>query len=143
MGSEAGVALDSPKLQEVLDGVAGGKIQLPDFQREWKWDDDRIRALLATVTLDYPLGVVMTLATGGNAQFKARPLAGTEVSVDRVPEQLLLDGQQRLTSLYQALRSDQPVETVDARGRKLQRWYYIDIAASVRAGADREDAIVS
>jgi len=40
-------------------------------------------------------------------------------------EQLLLDGQQRLTSLYQALRAEQPVATVDARGRKLERWYYM------------------
>lgn len=120
-GVGAGVALDSPSLQAVLNDVASGKIQLPDFQREWKWDDDRIRALLATVTLDYPLGVVMTLATGGEAQFKARPLAGTQVGADQVPEQLLLDGQQRLTSLYQALRADQPVATVDARGRRLER----------------------
>jgi uncharacterized protein with ParB-like and HNH nuclease domain len=67
------VALDGPSLGKMLDDVAAGRIQLPDFQREWKWDDDRIRALLATVTLDYPLGVAMTLETGGEAQFKARP----------------------------------------------------------------------
>lgn len=50
------VALDSPKLRDLLKNVASGKIQLPDFQREWKWDDERIRALIATVTLNYPLG---------------------------------------------------------------------------------------
>ncbi len=68
------MALDGPSLGKMLDDVAAGRIQLPDFQRQWKWDDDRIRALLATVTLDYPLGVAMTLETGGDAQFKARPL---------------------------------------------------------------------
>ncbi|MFD7063516.1 DUF262 domain-containing protein [Streptomyces sp. NPDC059906] len=127
----------------MLDDVAAGRIQLPDFQRQWKWDDDRIRALLATVTLDYPLGVAMTLETGGDAQFKARPLHGTGVQPHVVPEQLLLDGQQRLTSLFQALRSDRPVETTGARNKPLKRWYYIDIAKAVDEAADRDEAIVS
>ncbi|KIX79021.1 hypothetical protein SF23_03190 [Streptomyces sp. MBRL 10] len=127
----------------MLDDVAAGRIQLPDFQRQWKWDDDRIRALLATVTLDYPLGVAMTLETGGDAQFKARPLHGTEVQPHAVPEQLLLDGQQRLTSLYQALRSDRPVETTGTRNKPLRRWYYIDIVKAVDEAADRDEAIVS
>lgn len=137
------VALDGPSLGRMLDDVAVGKIQLPDFQRQWKWDDDRIRALLATVTLDYPLGVAMTLDTGGEAQFKARPLYGTVVKPGIVPEQLLLDGQQRLTSLFQALRSDRPVETSDARNKPVQRWYYIDISLAVNEESDRDEAIRS
>ena len=40
------MALDSPKLRELLKNVAAAKIQLPDFQREWKWDDERIKALM-------------------------------------------------------------------------------------------------
>ncbi|WP_258527745.1 DUF262 domain-containing protein [Streptomyces sp. NBRC 110611] len=137
------MALDGPSLGKMLDDVAAGRIQLPDFQRQWKWDDDRIRALLATVTLDYPLGVAMTLETGGEAQFKARPLHGTEVDPAVVPEQLLLDGQQRLTSLFQALKSKRPVETTGARSKPLRRWYYIDIAKAVDDTADRDEAILS
>src|SRR5690242_3121257 len=121
--------LDSPDLRDLLAMADVGEIQLPDFQRPWKWDDDRILSLLATVTLGYPLGVMMTLETGGpGTRFKPRPLAGTNVRVGVEPEQLLMDGQQRLTSLYQALRSYKPVDTMDARGKRLQRWYYIDIA---------------
>jgi hypothetical protein len=58
---------ESPPLSpsELLDDVHVGKMQLPDFQRPWKWDDERIISLLATVTLGYPLGVVMTLRSGG------------------------------------------------------------------------------
>ncbi|UQA92034.1 DUF262 domain-containing protein [Streptomyces halobius] len=137
------MALDGPSLGKMLEDVAEGRIQLPDFQRQWKWDDDRIRALLATVTLDYPLGVAMTLETGGEAQFKARPLHGTGVDPVVVPEQLLLDGQQRLTSLFQALKSERPVETTGARNKPLRRWYYIDIAKAVDDTADRDEAILS
>ncbi|MEU4446503.1 DUF262 domain-containing protein [Actinosynnema sp. NPDC050801] len=137
------MALDSPKLRELLKNVAAAKIQLPDFQREWKWDDERIRALIATVTLDYPLGVVMTLETGGAAQFRARTLAGVEGDAGVVPDLLLLDGQQRLTSLVQALYLNRPVATVDARDRKVERWYYLDIDKAIDPEADRDDAVVS
>lgn len=137
------VALDSPKLRDLLKNVAAGKIQLPDFQREWKWDDERIRALIATVTQNYPLGVVMTLETGGAAQFRARALAGVKVDPGVGPDLLLLDGQQRLTSLVQALYLDQPVATVDARERKIERWYYLDIDKAINPEVDREDAVVS
>jgi uncharacterized protein with ParB-like and HNH nuclease domain len=70
--------LDSPSLGQLLGMVRTGQIQLPDFQRPWKWDDDRILSLLATVTLGYPLGVLMTLETGGpGTRFKPRPLNAT------------------------------------------------------------------
>jgi hypothetical protein len=57
------------------------------------------------------------------------------------PEQLLLDGQQRLTSLFQALMSGQPVETMDPRGKRLKRWYYIDIERALGDEGDREESI--
>ncbi|MFR9751412.1 DUF262 domain-containing protein [Nocardia sp. 004] len=137
------MALDSPKLQDVLKQIRAGAMQLPDFQRDWKWDDQRIRELIATITLDYPMGVVMTLETGGKSPFRARPLTGAETAQPTEPDLLLLDGQQRLTSLFQALYMDVPVRTTDARGNELHRWYYIDIEKAVGPSADRDDAIVS
>jgi hypothetical protein len=137
------MALDSPKLSKVLKDVAAGKMQLPDFQREWKWDDTRIRELISTVTLDYPLGVVMTLETGGNSPFRTRTLTGAENADAVAPDLLLLDGQQRLTSLFQALHLDRPVLTTDARNKSLKRWYYVDIRKAVEAAADRDSSIVS
>ncbi|MET8972002.1 GmrSD restriction endonuclease domain-containing protein [Streptomyces hydrogenans] len=137
------MALDNPDLKDVLKDVASGVLQLPDFQRDWKWDDERIRALIATVTLKYPLGVVMALHTGGASPFKARTLEGAKGGEGRTPDLLLLDGQQRLTSLFQALHQDGPVETRDGRGKDLRRWYYVDIAKAVGTPADRDDAIVS
>ncbi|MFJ2805055.1 DUF262 domain-containing protein [Kitasatospora sp. NPDC087271] len=127
----------------MLEDVGTGKVQLPNFQREWKWDDERIKALIATVTQGYPLGVIMTLSTGGQPQFQPRSLAGVELHAEVVPDDLLLDGQQRTTSLFQALCRNEPVETADARGRPLRRWYYINMEAAVSEGIDREDAIVS
>ncbi|WP_314224098.1 GmrSD restriction endonuclease domain-containing protein [Streptomyces zaehneri] len=136
-------ALDNVKLKDVLADVASGSLQLPDFQRNWKWDDDRIRAIIATVTLDYPLGVVMTLQTGGATRFRSRTLTGARPDGDPAADLLLLDGQQRLTSLFQALWLDAPVETADARNKPIERWYYVDIAKAVGPAADRDEAILS
>ncbi|MEU5552122.1 DUF262 domain-containing protein [Micromonospora sp. NPDC047793] len=137
------MALDSPKLQKLLKDIESGVLQLPDFQREWKWDDQRIRELIATVTLDYPLGVVMTLETGGRKPFRPRTLTGAEAGRSIIPDLLLLDGQQRLTSLFQALHLSQPVRTVDDRNKELERWYYVDITKAVGSSTDRDEAIVS
>jgi hypothetical protein len=131
-------------LSDLVTEARTGEIQLPDFQRPWKWDDERIMSLLATVALGYPLGVMMTLETGGSElQFKARPIEGADIPDGATPAELLMDGQQRLTSLLQALASEDPVDTKDARGKKLLRWYYVDIERVLGPNADMKDAIVS
>lgn len=136
---------DSPALSEVLERVHGGRIQLPDFQRNWTWDDARIVSLLATVVLNYPMGVVMTLRTSSDStiRFKARTLEGAPDGLAGREQELLLDGQQRLTSLYRVLRSGSPVTTKDTRSNEVRRWYYIDIDKALEADADIEDAICS
>jgi len=137
------VTFQSPDypLHQLLSETRKLAIQLPDFQREWKWDDEHIRSLLASVSQGYPIGVMMMLETDpANTSFASQPLAGTEGS--RSPDLLLLDGQQRLTSLFQAIASGKPVDTTDSKGKKLKRWYYIDMRA-VLANGDREEAILS
>ena len=118
---------------------------MPDFQRGWVSDDDHIRSLLASVSLSYPIGAVMTLTSGNpDVNFKARLLEGVEAATAVAPDVLLLDGQQRLTSLFQALRSQAPVQTRDRRGKELRRHYYASIGGCIEASSDREeDGIVS
>ncbi len=89
--------------------------------------------------LQKPAGVT----PGGESPFRARTLTGAGPEHGRAPDLLLLDGQQRLASLFQALSLDMPVETADARGRAVERWSYVDIAKAVQAPADRDEAIVS
>ena len=132
------------ELSELMKSIRKGTIQLPDFQREWKWDDDRIKSLLASISLGYPVGILMMLEVGGgDIDLAAKPLAGAEHYATQDPGRLLLDGQQRMTSLYQALASGQPVQTNDGRRRRLSRWYYIDIDKALADPGDREEAIIS
>jgi hypothetical protein len=136
---------DSPdiNLGSLLADIAAGKMQLPDFQREWKWDDDRIRSLLASVSLGYPVGVLMMLEVDEQVRFAPKPIAGAVIPAGTTPQRLVLDGQQRLTSLFQALKLGRPVDTTDPRGKRLRRWYYLSMAASLDPDGDREEAIAS
>ena len=108
------------------------------------WEDERIRSLLASISLGYPIGAVMMLRAGGESvRFKQRPLEGAPTPAQRDAERLILDGQQRLTSLFQSLHLDRPVLTRDQRGREIERWYYVDMRRALDPNADREEAVVS
>src|SRR5512142_2843015 len=90
-------------LNKLLEDCHAGVIQLPDFQRSWVWDEDRIKSLIASVSRAFPVGALMSLETGGSVDFKPRVVEGAPASAKAVaPRSLLLDGQQRMTSLYQA-----------------------------------------
>ena len=130
-------------LEALLKECESGVLQLPDFQRSWVWDDDRIRSLLASISQGFPVGALMSLETGGEVDFKPRPVQGAPAAaVARKPATLLLDGQQRMTSLYQTTLRHQVVETITVRQVRVKRWYYIDIRMALDADAVRQDAIV-
>ncbi len=131
------------RLEDLLRDCAKGEIKLPEFQRSWVWDEERIRSLIASISLSFPVGALMTLETGGPVDFKHRPIQGAPDSANAERARyLLLDGQQRMTSLYQTCLRNQVVETVTARNKKVKRWFYIDIKAALSPDIDRESAIV-
>lgn len=135
---------DEIPLGHILEQARTGDLQLPDFQRGWVWDDQHIRSLLASVSVSYPIGAVMTLQTGNaDVRFRPRLLEGVEPDVRKAPDLMLLDGQQRITSLYLVLKSEKPVPTTDTRGKDMLRRYYANIRACLLVDGDREEAIVS
>ena len=138
-------AFDSTKtsLSELLKDISFGKIQLPDFQRGWVWDDDHIKSLLVSIARSFPVGAIMLLEAGGDAQFKERPIEGVQLTNPSRAEKLILDGQQRLTSLTQVLMSKEPVKTYDHRKKILNQYYYIDIGKALLGEENYEDAIIS
>lgn len=131
-----------PALKDVLDDIAAGRTQLPDFQRGWVWDDNHIRSLIASLSLSYPIGAVMFLEAGG-VPFKPRLFAGVHLQPAPKPKTLVLDGQQRLTSMYLSLRSGQPVPTRTEKGADIRRIYFLDMTKCLDPEADREEAVVS
>lgn len=135
---------DSTKrlLPEILSEIEKGSIQLPDFQRGWVWDDQHIRSLLVSIARSFPVGAVMLLETGGEARFQVRPIEGVALPSGNVnAELLILDGQQRLTTLTQVLALKNPVKTRTDKGRPIQRHYYWNIQVALEGGDRLEEAI--
>src|SRR4051794_37519960 len=101
-------------LHSLLRECGVGKIQLPDFQRSWVWEEDRILSLIASVSSAFPIGALMTLESKhGSTLFARRRIEGAPLAAeDMTPNELLLDGQQRMTSLYQACLRREVVETI-------------------------------
>lgn len=132
-----------PNIGELLGNIRTGKIQLPDFQRGWVWDDNRIRALIASISMSYPIGAIMTMEVSDETKFFPRFFEGVESKTPIIPEVLVLDGQQRLTSLYLSLIFKGAVKTKTEKNQEILRYYYLDMAGCLNPEIDRVDAITS
>ena len=124
--------LIQPTLSDVLRDARDGKLQLPDFQRGWVWEEDAIASLIASVARRVPVGALLTLKTGGGILFAPRVVEGAPAATVE-PDELLLDGQQRVTSLFQALVRTVPVDTRTAQGRKRTIFFYFNIERALEA----------
>lgn len=133
---------DNELLSSLLDKVENHDIQLPDFQRGWVWEDNRIKALLASLTLKYPVGAIMLLESGGDFHFKCKNIEGSGDEYKN-PESMILDGQQRMTSTFQAMRSKNAVSTWSDQKKAIKRFYYLDIEKALNTTTDTIDAIIS
>lgn len=132
------------ELGEYLTWTRSGDIQLPDFQRGYKWEDERIRQLLVTVLRGHPLGAVMLLKSDNKqVRFKPRAIEGVELTPGKAAKFLLLDGQQRLTSLTQALSGNGAVATKDSRGKLLDRRYLIHMETALGDANRVDEAVIS
>ena len=139
------ITSNNESIADILKSIDDGKTQLPDFQRGWVWEDGRIRALIASISNGYPIGAAMFLQTGGeDIHFKYRLFEGVDKSKENVePERLVLDGQQRNTSIYRAMYSKKPVETTDNKKKPIKRFYYLHIPTCLDTLTDRIDAVLS
>lgn len=128
---------------DILKDINNGAVQLPDFQRGWVWDDYRIRSLIASISNSYPVGALMFLEYGGESvRFKYRPFNGLQNQ--EKPDILVLDGQQRLTSIFSSMFFKKSVDTkIEKSNKEIKRYYYLDIEKCLDSSVDRVDAIIS
>ncbi|ROQ97828.1 hypothetical protein EDE04_4339 [Streptomyces sp. 2132.2] len=87
----------------IVTRIQNREIALPDFQRDFVWDSARTAELLGSIMSRYPVGTLLFWEQGDGQPFASRSFDGAPNTSNNQPSVLVLDGQQRLTSLYQAL----------------------------------------
>ncbi|MBK6856124.1 MAG: DUF262 domain-containing protein [Microthrixaceae bacterium] len=101
------------KVRELVDMIERGELQLPEMQRRYVWTQTKVRDLLDSLYRGYPSGIILAWKAPHGAEVETRAFA-VDANPDAEASLLLLDGQQRLTSLSAVLRG----EKVKVRGRK-------------------------
>lgn len=91
------------KVQTILDQIDLGSIALPKFQRGYVWNRDQVRGLMASLYRQHPVGSLLVWETRTEG---AEARGGGTLQAGSV--RLLLDGQQRITTLYGIIRGKPP-----------------------------------
>ena len=92
-------------IRSVIDDISYGRIQLPDLQRPFTWRTDQTTALFDSIYKGFPIGYIMLWR---NSDKNISRKIGTSKDSDFIDE-LVLDGQQRLTSLYSVIKSEKVI----------------------------------
>jgi hypothetical protein len=99
-------------VEELVSMIERGKLRLPEMQRRYVWRAPRVRDLLDSLYRGYPSGAILVWETDETVPLQA--MAVNQETGHSGSSQLLLDGQQRLTSLSAVIRG----VPVEVRGRK-------------------------
>lgn len=101
------------KVSTLVDMIESGELQLPEMQRQYVWTQVKVRDLLDSLYRGYPSGIILAWKAPQDSDVETRAFA-VAANRDDAASLLLLDGQQRLTSLSSILRG----EPVHVKGRK-------------------------
>lgn len=89
------------KVVDLLSDVKNGRIGLPDLQRPFVWKDNKVRELLDSMMKGYPIGYIMLWSSPYDYENAGH--IGKNEKVYKRPDDLVIDGQQRLTALLAAM----------------------------------------
>jgi uncharacterized protein with ParB-like and HNH nuclease domain len=92
------------KIEQILDKIDENQLFVPAFQREFVWKRDNVKNLVDSLIKDYPIGTMLTWETNNPPELKGN----WDYDSRQGSVKILLDGQQRITSLYLLIRGEIP-----------------------------------
>jgi len=119
----------------LVDDIKRGEIALPDIQRPFVWPASKVRDLLDSMYKGFPVGYLLFWETGADAG--ARQI-GTDTK-DKPARLLIVDGQQRLTSLYAVMAGASIVRADYSEGRIRIAFRPVDATFAVSDAAIERD----
>ena len=132
-------SLKSPeriKISRIIENVQKGW-QIPNFQRYFDWNKEDVRSFLESVFNDYYVGSFLLWEATENPNLAVESIKGVQKNDSKV-DHIILDGQQRMTALYYAIKTPD----FGLKGAAKKRcYYYLDLKAFLEDGS-REDIVV-
>jgi len=111
------------KINQIMSHTSKTKWVLPHFQRYFDWDKTNVKEFWESIFNDYYVGSFLLWETDRNPELGIQPILGVIKNEDDLkPESIILDGQQRITSLYYAIKSPK----FPLKGSKVPLFYYIN-----------------
>lgn len=92
------------RISQILDKIDENQLFVPAFQREYVWKKDDAKELVASLLKEYPTGTMLTWETNNPPELKGK----WEYNASQGAVKLILDGQQRITTLYMLIRGEIP-----------------------------------
>lgn len=92
------------KIGQILDKIDENQLFIPAFQREYRWKRENAKDLVASLIKEYPTGTLLTWETNNPPELKGE----WQYSPQQGSVKLILDGQQRITTLYLLIRGQIP-----------------------------------
>jgi hypothetical protein len=112
------------KIRQILDKIDENQLFVPAFQREYVWKRNDAKNLISSLIRDYPTGTMLTWETNNPPELK-----GTyKYEINKGAVKLILDGQQRITTLYMLMKGDiPPYYTQNDIGENDIRGLYVNV----------------
>lgn len=110
------------KIRDIIQNCSEGKWQLPNFQRYFDWKQKDIRDLLESIFRDYYVGSFLMWDVGKEPPLSINPILGSKPPENARAYSIILDGQQRMTSLYYAIK----IPSISTRRIRNPVYFYID-----------------
>ena len=117
--------VDSWKVRKIIEQAYRDDICLPDFQREFVWNQEQCAKLVESILRQYPIGTLMLLEAQRNESFGKRSF--TERSnIPLNSDYYVIDGQQRIMTLLKLLFTPKEFQTSDPIkfNEKTYKFYY-------------------
>lgn len=92
------------KISQILDKIDDNQLFVPAFQREYVWKREHAKRLLESLIKEYPTGTMLTWETNNPPELKGKHKYDPRQGAIK----LILDGQQRITTLYMLVRGEIP-----------------------------------
>src|SRR5215217_1116299 len=92
------------KIRQILDKIDENQLFVPAFQREYVWKRNEAKNLISSLIKDYPTGTMLTWETNTPPELKG----SYKYEISKGAVKLILDGQQRITTLYLLMKGEIP-----------------------------------